>query len=85
MRRMVTPTMPATDLGSAPPRPVPPRPAPPRPPPGLFLLPSRLRRDLLAAVLLKAALLTLLYWLFFSPSRWPAIDAAAHIAGRLPH
>ncbi|HVY17675.1 MAG TPA: hypothetical protein VHB27_20820 [Rhodopila sp.] len=38
-------------------------------------------RDLLVLVAVKLVALTLIYWVFFSPSHRPAIDVASHIAG----
>jgi hypothetical protein len=52
---------------------------------GMLKLPARLRRDLILMILIKVALLSLLYFLFFSPSRQPVIDAVAHIASQRPY
>ena len=49
---------------------------------GILKLPSRLRRDLIVLVVIKLAMLSLLYCLFFSPSHRPAIDTVSHIAGQ---
>jgi hypothetical protein len=51
----------------------------------MLKLPARLRRDLILMILIKVALLSLLYFLFFSPSRQPVIDAVAHIASQRPY
>jgi hypothetical protein len=51
---------------------------------GILKLPSRLRRDLIILVVIKLAMLSLLYGLFFSPSHRIAIDTASHIAGQQP-
>jgi hypothetical protein len=49
---------------------------------GILKLPASLRRDLIVLVALKLAALSLLYFLCFSPSHRPTIDAVAHIAGQ---
>ena len=49
---------------------------------GILKLPPRLRRDLILLVVIKLAMLSLLYYLFFSPSHRPEIDAVAHISGQ---
>lgn len=48
---------------------------------GILKLPPRLRRDLILLILIKLAMLSLLYFLFFSPSHRPDIDAVTHIIG----
>ena len=52
---------------------------------GILKLPSRLRRDLILMIVIKAAMLSLLYVLCFSPSHQPNIDTSAHIAGERPN
>jgi len=46
---------------------------------GIFKLPKALRRDLIILFVIKIAMLTVLYLLFFSPTQRPIIDTAAHI------
>ena len=51
---------------------------------GILKLPRDVRRDLILLIAVKLAMLSVLYWLFFSPSHRPVVDAVAHIAGSLP-
>jgi hypothetical protein len=44
----------------------------------------RVARDISLALLLKAAALAVLYWLFFGPAHQPAIDAARLAAHLVP-
>ncbi len=46
---------------------------------GILKLPPKLRRDLLVLFLVKLAMLTALYLLFFSPSHRAGIDVLGHI------
>jgi hypothetical protein len=43
--------------------------------------PGAIGRNLIVLMAMKLVVLTLLYWLFFSPSHRPEIDVARHIAG----
>jgi hypothetical protein len=49
---------------------------------GMLRLPRAMRRDLIMLVLVKLAVLALIYAAFFSPEHRPVIDVAAHIAGK---
>jgi hypothetical protein len=48
---------------------------------GVFKLPTAMRRDLAILIIVKLAMLSVLYCLFFAPSHRPAVDVMAHIAG----
>ncbi len=47
---------------------------------GILKLPARLRRDLILLIVIKLAMLSLLYVLFFAPSHHAEIDMASHIS-----
>jgi hypothetical protein len=47
---------------------------------GILKLPARLRRDLILLIVIKLAMLSLLYVLFFAPSHHTGIDMASHIS-----
>jgi hypothetical protein len=51
---------------------------------GILKLPGAVRRDLILLIVVKLAMLSLLYWLCFSPSHRPHVDMMGHIIGTMP-
>jgi hypothetical protein len=51
---------------------------------GILKLPKVLQRDLILLFVVKLAMLSVLYALFFSPVHRPSVDAEAHLLALQP-